>query len=82
MKRTSETPKQRYLRRLRRLITNHFDKEELQILCFDLGVKYDTLGSVTLDVKVINLVGYLDRRGRIADLVAYCAKERPHVHWQ
>jgi hypothetical protein len=70
-----------YCTQLRQLLTDHFDAEELCTLCFDLGVDYDNLRGEGKTNKVRELVAYLERRGRIPELVATCHHQRPKVSW-
>jgi len=71
------------LTRLRQLLTAHFSLEELRTLCFDLeGVEYDDLGGEGRANKARELVAYLDRRGRISELIAICSQRRPNVDWK
>jgi formylglycine-generating enzyme required for sulfatase activity len=72
----------RYRAHLLELLCAHFDAGELRTLCFKLGVKYDDLPDEGLTNKARELIAYLERRGRIADLVAVCKVERPHVSWE
>lgn len=66
---------------LRQLLTTHFDLEELRMLCFDLDVDYDDLRGEGKTNKARELVAYLGRRGRIAELVFVCSQLRPNVSW-
>lgn len=62
---------------LRTEMVNYFSESELQNLSFDLQVNYDALpGSGTND-KCRELILYCLRRGRLAELLAACAKQRP-----
>ncbi len=79
--RAHSATEQSYLTQLRQLLTTHFDAEELHSLCFDLGVDYDDLRGEGKANKARELVAYLDRRGRIPDLVAQCSQLRPQVSW-
>ena len=58
-----------------------YNDDELRVLCTDLGIEYEDLKGDTRQVRVIELIGYLQRRGRIQDLIAVCSKQRPHVNW-
>jgi hypothetical protein len=71
----------RSLTALRRGIAETFNTEELKNLCADLGVNYDNLGGEGLEAKARELITYLQHRGRLADLVAYCISARPHYTW-
>lgn len=69
------------LPRLRQLLAHHFDASELHTLCFDLGVDYDDLRGEGKSDKARELVAYLDRRGRLSELVALARRLRPNVAW-
>jgi formylglycine-generating enzyme required for sulfatase activity len=71
-----------YLRRLRQLIDRHFDLEETRTLCFDLGLRYDGLRGEDKTAKVRELVDFMDRQGRLDELVELCQQERPKIEWQ
>lgn len=64
---------------LRRFLMEFFDDEEIEAFCFDyfreVGQNF-TLG-MTKNRKVLLLLGYCERRGRMADLTAALARERP-----
>lgn len=70
-----ETPSN--LTQLRQSLLDHFSEEELRTLCFDLGIDYDDLPASGRAAKARELVSHLDRRGRIPEFVAHCAKLRP-----
>ncbi|MBK8128069.1 MAG: pentapeptide repeat-containing protein [bacterium] len=72
----------RYWRTLRRKITSHFSLGELKVLCHDVMVDYDELAGEEKVEKVANLIGYLARRGRLADLVVVLKEERPKADWE
>lgn len=67
---------------LRELIVNHFSKEELRTLCSDLGLHYDDLPDAGREAKVRELITYMERRGRVPDLLRQLSKSRPHVNWK
>jgi outer membrane protein assembly factor BamB/tetratricopeptide (TPR) repeat protein len=67
--------------RLYNLLTQHFDEEELRTLCFSLSVNYDDLRAAGRAGKARELVIYLERRGRLDELMLLCQQERPHVAW-
>lgn len=66
---------------LRQNVARYFEDEELRTLCFDLEVDYASLPSEGKEAKARELVAYLDRRGRIADLIGKCAQLRPNIAW-
>lgn len=63
-------------RTLRQTLVNHFNLEELQLLCFDLGVDYDQLPGSTKGAKARDLILYWEQRGDLAQLVQAIRQER------
>jgi hypothetical protein len=60
-------------------MSKHFDTEDLQQLCHDLGIPYDDLSGATKPARIRSLLGYCQRRGRERDLADACLKARPDV---
>ncbi len=73
---------QNLLIHLRRLLAERFSAGELQILCYDLGVKYEDLPGEEHALKAMRLVQALERTNRIDDLIAFGQAIRPDVAWQ
>jgi hypothetical protein len=67
--------------KLRHVITDRFSAEELRTLCFDLDVDFDDLRGEGKMTKVRELITYLERRHRIADLVKTGKQIRPDIPW-
>jgi hypothetical protein len=63
--------------KLHRLLTVHFDEEELRTLCFHLGVDYNDLGGEGKTGKARELVLYLERQGRLEELEEYLNERFP-----
>jgi hypothetical protein len=63
----------------RRKLVAAFDEDELRTLCFDIGIDFEMLPGAHKGVKVIELISYCLRRGRLFDLLAYCAEVRPNL---
>jgi hypothetical protein len=51
------------------------------MLCWDLHLPYEDLSGSGHQTKVLELIDYCRRNGRLADLIATCRRERPHVSW-
>ncbi|MBN1177954.1 MAG: AAA family ATPase [Anaerolineae bacterium] len=66
---------------LRDVLTTYFDEEELKTLCFDLGIRYDDLPAEGASGKARELIAYLERRGRIFELIEVGKQLRPDVPW-
>lgn len=64
---------------LRNLLIQHFDEGELMTLCHDLGVDYEDLPRGGKGNKVTDLISYMDRRGRIKELIAEVLEARPFI---
>lgn len=69
------------LHRLRDALSAGFNLDELQSLCFELGIDYENLGGQGKAGKTRELVGYMDRRGRLEDLARAAARMRPDLAW-
>lgn len=69
------------LGQLRHLLTQQFNMSELHHLAFDLGVEYEELAGSTRSDKVVSLIEYLQRNGRLTDLVTQCRQLRPRTTW-
>ncbi len=67
---------------LRALVEEAFTLEELQLLCADLGVDYDNLGSGMKSVRVLNLITMMERHGRAGDLAGRFGALRPAIEWR
>ena len=64
-------------RKLLTFIRDSFDAEDLQTLCFDLDVVYDDLPAKGRKSKARELIAYLEKRGRVQDLIDLLREERP-----
>jgi len=64
---------------LRRLLTERLNLEELRVLCFDLGVRYDHLSGDNVPVKVVELLSCLQRRKELPRLIEWLRHERPDI---
>jgi hypothetical protein len=67
--------------RLRQVLTTRFSDEELRTLCFDLGIDHETLPAFGKEPRARELIAYLERRGRISDLITAVSYARPDVSW-
>lgn len=61
---------------LRQLIVTHFDSDEIESICFDLGIDYDSLSGDSKLKKVVELIQHCARTGRIVELIDQCARLR------
>lgn len=69
------------LNSFKRELIGTFNDDELQELCSELDIPFTNLGKNTHNGRIRALIEYGQRHGRLADLVAYCRRERPHVAW-
>ncbi|MCP4423762.1 MAG: hypothetical protein GY803_04645, partial [Chloroflexi bacterium] len=67
--------------RLRSLIFNHFNLNELKQLTFSLDIHYGELGEGNKTDKIQELILYCDRRMILPKLLTACRAERPRVDW-
>jgi hypothetical protein len=70
--------------KLRDLILQAFDETELEILCFDLGIDYESLPGQSKVKKTIELIEYCVRSSRLPNLLDWCEGHRPAMAqaWQ
>lgn len=61
------------------VLMQRFDDSELQTLCFNLGIDYDVLRGSSKADKARDLIVYLYRRERIAELVPAILKMRDDI---
>ncbi|MCL5999091.1 MAG: hypothetical protein M1546_23970 [Chloroflexi bacterium] len=59
----------------------HFNLEEVKTLCFKLGLEFDNLSGMGLQVKVRELIDFCKRDERLDQLRDCCRAERPNVKW-
>ncbi len=72
---------QETLIRYQQILTGHFDEGELRTLCFALGVEYEDLPGLGQADKSRELIRYLIRHQRLAELGRVVAQMRPEVSW-
>ncbi|MCB0033665.1 MAG: ATP-binding protein [Anaerolineales bacterium] len=69
-------------RRWREFMVDAFGLLDLQEICFDLGVnhegfeKHDTTRGL-----VMGLINFMERHGRLQELILMCRELRPHLEW-
>lgn len=67
---------------LHQFLDAHFDREEFRQLCFELGIKFDNLRGETLTNQAMELVLYMERNGRLAELTTKLQQLRPRFPLQ
>ena len=66
---------------LRENLNAYYSESELRSLCLDLGIEYENLGGRSKPEKVLDLIGFMQRRGRLEQLVDLVRQQRPHSSW-
>jgi tetratricopeptide (TPR) repeat protein len=66
---------------LREKLVEAFNLDELRTLAQDLKVDYEQLPGQTKGAVARELVNYLQRRGRLNDLLERCHQLRPQIAW-
>ena len=69
-------------RKLRQAIVDAFNESELQTLCFDLKIDYETLPPGSKLDKARELVARCLREQRVEELISLCEAARPKVAWR
>jgi internalin A len=67
--------------RLRQILVERFDAEELKTFSYDLGVDYEDLRGTTPTAKARELIAYLERRNQLQELIQLGKLQRPLVTW-
>ncbi len=67
-------------RTLHNKITEYFSNEELRIMAYDLNIEQVDFDRGRKSI-VIDLIGYMERRGRLDELVQRISELRPAVIW-
>lgn len=74
-------PDQPFAATTRQLLNSYFSDGELRDLCFDLGIDYESLPGSGKSDKARELLAYVTRRNRIAELLETCRQQRSQVAW-
>ena len=67
--------------KLLEMLKAYFSESELRDICFELNVDYEDLAGEAKASKARELIGYLDRRRRLHELVIICQRLRPNEMW-
>ena len=78
---TSSTSSQLELSAIISILDKHFSEEELRTLTVQLNVDYDNLSAMGKVNKARELVQYMDRHGRIGELLRHGQLSRPRADW-
>jgi hypothetical protein len=81
---TNVAPEDRVVQRARLLemLNVAFSFDELRDLALDLGIDWIDLPGDTRSAKARELILYLERHGRLNELIRSVAEQRPHMNWQ
>lgn len=74
-------PSQVDLTILRKLIIPAFNRAEINVLCFHLGLDYENFPD-NKEEKILELIRYCQRNNRLQELLYYCQEKRPNTNWQ
>ena len=72
---------QETLSRLFEILDKRFNKEDLEVFCFHLGISYDDLPGNRKANKVVGLIEYHRQRIRVPELVKTGKRLRPDIPW-
>lgn len=67
--------------KLREQISNTFNIEEIETLCFDLNIDKDNIAGESKLSKSRELVSYCERLGKLQELKLRCKELRPSLDW-
>jgi internalin A len=66
---------------LRQMLIEHFSNSELNDLCFDLGIDYESIKGQAKSDKARELIAHVRRHGRTDELIQLCRRLRPNANW-
>ncbi|MCL5996109.1 MAG: tetratricopeptide repeat protein [Chloroflexi bacterium] len=66
---------------LRQNLIEYFNTDELRSLCFDLGIDWESLAGEGKNAKARELITYMQRRGKLDELMKAVREVRPTVAW-
>src|SRR5579859_280644 len=75
----SATPIDR--KKLRQILTEYFNEDELRELCFDINIDYENLSAGSKAGKARELVAFAERHGKTQELVEQVRTLRPGASW-
>lgn len=70
-----------FLMQFRKMLFELYNLDEIETLCFDLGVDYDDLQGRAKQTKINSLITAMARHGRLPELLDYVRADRSHVVW-
>ncbi len=73
--------KQDELRRLRQVLVDFFNEDQIRALCMDLDISYDSLPGSSADAKARELVQEIAAQDRILVLLQAIYEIRPNAFW-
>lgn len=78
---SDEGAHRRRLTNLRKQLVSTMNDDELETLCFDLGVDYENLKGDSKEAKARELVAQCDRIGKTNELIELSRAMRPNLVW-
>ena len=76
-----DTNSANYLTELHQLINQYFNLAEIQMLCLDLHVDYESVAGEEKPSRIRELLLALGRNGRLPELIILAQRQRPLVEW-
>ncbi|MCP4421918.1 MAG: ATP-binding protein [Chloroflexi bacterium] len=68
--------------RWRKNMNENFELIDIRELCYDFSIDYENLGgSGILREKVMGLITFMEKRGRLDELIDRCRELRPRLEW-
>jgi hypothetical protein len=65
--------------KLRRLLTQNLNLTELKVVCFDIGVDFDSLSGDDKAAKIVELLLYLRRHNELQRLIKCIQEDCDHI---
>lgn len=62
-------------------LSEAYSREELKVLCYELGLDPDELEEGTKSELIWQIITWCQRRGELANLIRICREQRSHILW-
>lgn len=66
---------------IRRMIVGRFSLEDIQVICFDIGIDYEDLHGSTKSGKTASLMKFVKRYKKLPDLISAIQYNDPNIDW-
>ena len=77
----SNVAQERWKIKLKENIHRYFNREDFDLLIFELGIQDGDIHGNSNEARAKNLIEYMERRNRLPELINKLREKRPHGEW-